>query len=51
MKKTLFALFAVLPAILTVVLMAACGELRDPLDANEALPYFTEDGRPMAHLT
>jgi len=48
MKKTIFILFAVL----LVLLMAGCDLLTPPLDTEDVdLPLFTEDGRPMVHLS
>lgn len=50
MKRTLPALLAVLLVILPV-LMTTCGGLGASFDTEEALPLFTEDGRPMVHLS
>jgi hypothetical protein len=49
MKKTIFALIAVL----LLVLMATCEDYgtQPSTDPDDDLPLFTEDGRPMAHLT
>ena len=49
MKKTIFASFAVL--LLLSLLVVTCDVFSSPPDTEDDLPWFTEDGRPMAHLT
>jgi len=47
MKKTIFALFAVL----LVLMMATCDLFELPIAAESNLPLVTPDGRPAANLT
>jgi len=47
MKKVIFTIFAVL----LVSFLITCDLFQLPPDTEEAPPDFTEDGRPMAHLT